>query len=330
MSEQSVRPQRLLEVKGLKKHYTRKQGLFSRQHTVIKAVDGLDFYVKEGETLGIVGESGCGKSTTGQLILQLLEPTAGEIWFQNQNLTAMNEEEVRRVRRELQIIFQDPYSSLNPRLKVKDIIAEPLRVHRLSTGAETERLVAELLEVVGLGAQHLNKYPHEFSGGQRQRLGIARALAMKPKLIVCDEPVSALDVSVQSQILNLLKKLQQEYQLTYIFIAHGLGSVKYISERIAVMYLGKIVELATRDELFASPRHPYTQALLSAVPIADPRRKKERIILQGDLPNPADLPVGCSFHPRCPLASERCRREAPQFEQVRDGHGVACHYPLNS
>lgn len=320
--------QPLLEVKGLKKHFPYKQGLFSRQSGYVRAVDGLDFTVNRGETLGIVGESGCGKSTAGQLILQLLEPTEGEIWFEGRNLTSLDKEDVRKVRRNLQIIFQDPYSSLNPRMKVEDIVAEPLEVHGLYKGSALKERVVELLRLVGLDEHHMSRHPHEFSGGQRQRIGIARALALNPNLIVCDEAVSALDVSIQSQILNLLKKLQKELQLTYIFIAHGLPAVKHISDRIAVMYLGKIVELADRDSLFAKPRHPYTQALLSAVPNPDPTQRKERIILQGDLPNPANPPKGCSFHTRCPYVQERCRSEAPALQLQADGHLAACHFPL--
>lgn len=324
----SLSSQPLLEVKGLKKYYPYKQGLFKRQAGFVRAVDGLDFTVRRGETLGIVGESGCGKSTAGQLILQLLEPTEGEIWFEGRNLTALGQEEVRKVRRNLQIIFQDPYSSLNPRMKVEDIIAEPLEVHGMHKGKALRERVVELLRLVGLDAHHLSRHPHEFSGGQRQRIGIARALALNPSLIVCDEAVSALDVSIQSQILNLLKKLQKELQLTYIFIAHGLPAVKHISDRIAVMYLGKIVELADRDALFARPRHPYTQALLSAVPNPDPTQRKERIILQGDLPNPANPPKGCSFHTRCPYVQDICRHTAPPLQVQGDRHVAACHFPL--
>ncbi|MCZ8516242.1 dipeptide ABC transporter ATP-binding protein [Paenibacillus filicis] len=316
--------QPLLEVKGLKKHFPYKQGLFSRKAGFVRAVDGLDFTVNRGETLGIVGESGCGKSTAGQLILQLLEPTEGEIWFEGRNLTSLDKEEVRKVRRNLQIIFQDPYSSLNPRMKVEEIVSEPLEVHGLYKGSALKERVVELLRLVGLDEHHMSRHPHEFSGGQRQRIGIARALALNPNLIVCDEAVSALDVSIQSQILNLLKKLQKELQLTYIFIAHGLPAVKHISDRIAVMYLGKIVELAGRDSLFAKPRHPYTQALLSAVPNPDPTQRKERIILQGDLPNPANPPKGCSFHTRCPYVQDRCRNETPALQPQADGHLAAC------
>jgi oligopeptide/dipeptide ABC transporter ATP-binding protein len=319
----------LLQVKGLKKYFPYKKGMFSRQVGYVRAVDGVDFTVYRGETLGIVGESGCGKSTTGQMILQLLEPTEGEIWFDGRQLTALSKEEVRSVRRHMQMIFQDPYSSLNPRMRVEDIVAEPLRVHGLYQGSELKEKVVELLRLVGLDAHHMSRHPHEFSGGQRQRIGIARALALRPSLIVCDEPVSALDVSIQSQILNLLKKLQRELGLTYIFIAHGLPAVKFISDRIAVMYLGKIVELAERDELFANPLHPYTEALLSAVPIPDPTQRKERIVLQGDLPNPANPPSGCHFHTRCPYVQDICRQVAPPLQQHGNGHFAACHFPLS-
>jgi oligopeptide/dipeptide ABC transporter ATP-binding protein len=319
---------KLLEVKGLKKYFPFKQGMFSRDTGYVRAVDGLDFFVKRGETLGIVGESGCGKSTAGQLILQLLEATEGEIWFEGRDLTKLKKEEIRQVRRDLQIIFQDPYASLNPRMTVENIVAEPLKVHGIGKSSELKERVAELLNVVGLGAHHMNRHPHEFSGGQRQRIGIARALALKPKLVVCDEPVSALDVSIQSQILNLLKSLQKEFQLTYIFIAHGLPAVKHISDRIAVMYLGKIVELADRDALFNHPRHPYTEALLSAIPVPDPTQRKERIILQGDLPSPANPPTGCRFHTRCPYVQDVCREKEPGLQQQADGHLAACHFPL--
>ncbi|MCM3590047.1 dipeptide ABC transporter ATP-binding protein [Brevibacillus borstelensis] len=318
----------LLVVKGLKKHFPFKKGMFSKETGYVRAVDGVDFTVYRGETLGIVGESGCGKSTTGQMILQLLEPTEGEIWFEGKNLSTLGKAEVRTLRQHLQMIFQDPYSSLNPRMRVEEIVAEPLRVHGTHKGSELKEKVVELLRLVGLDAHHMSRHPHEFSGGQRQRIGIARALALNPSLIVCDEPVSALDVSIQSQVLNLLKKLQKELKLTYIFIAHGLPAVKHISDRIAVMYLGKIVELAERDELFANPRHPYTEALLSAVPIPDPTQRKERIVLQGDLPNPANPPSGCHFHTRCPYVQDVCRQTAPTLTEGTAGHFVSCHFPL--
>lgn len=319
----------LLEVNGLKKYFPMNKGWFSRKSGYVRAVDDLSFKVMPGETLGIVGESGCGKSTTGQMITQLLEPTAGEIRFQGQSLSDLTDEEVRKVRRDLQFVFQDPYSSLNPRMKVFDIVAEPLQVHGIARGKELKAEVFRLFETVGLGAHLADRHPHEFSGGQRQRIGIARALAMKPKLIVCDEPVSALDVSIQAQILNLLKELQQQFQLTYIFIAHGLPSVKHISDRIAVMYLGRIVELADRDELFARPQHPYTKALLEAVPVPDPRLRKERITLTGEIPNPANPPSGCTFHTRCPYAQEICRLQSPLLEEHTPGHIAACHFPLH-
>ncbi|MGG4144203.1 dipeptide ABC transporter ATP-binding protein [Paenibacillus algorifonticola] len=319
----------LLEVKDLRKHYPLKRGLFARGNEYVRAVDGLNFTINQGETLGIVGESGCGKSTTGEMVAQLLEPSSGEIWFEGRRLTGMNEQDIRQVRRELQIVFQDPYASLNPRMTVKDIVGEPLKIHGLAKGRELQSEVVQLLETVGLGAHQLDRYPHEFSGGQRQRIGIARALALKPKLIVCDEPVSALDVSIQAQILNLLKSLQQQFSLTYIFIAHGLPSVKHISDRIAVMYLGRIVELADRDDLFARPKHPYTQALLSAVPVPDPTIRKERIVLTGELPSAVNPPTGCAFHPRCPYVQPICKIEAPALEPSGSRHMAACHFPLN-
>ncbi|OXM85435.1 ABC transporter ATP-binding protein [Paenibacillus rigui] len=316
----------MLEVKGLKKYYPLRRGVFSSKIDYVRAVDGLSFTVNKGETLGIVGESGCGKSTTGQMITQLLDPTEGEIWFDGKKMNELGPEDIRQTRRDLQIVFQDPFASLNPRMRVLDIVAEPLKVHGLARGAQLRSTVIELLETVGLGAHHVDRHPHEFSGGQRQRIGIARALALKPKLIVCDEPVSALDVSIQAQILNLLKKLQAQFQLTYVFIAHGLPSVKHISDRIAVMYLGKIVELAGRDALFAKPRHPYTEALLSAVPVPDPTLRKKRVLLTGEMPNPANPPQGCAFHPRCPYAQALCREKAPVLEGT--AHAVACHFPL--
>nr|WP_110933332.1 dipeptide ABC transporter ATP-binding protein [Paenibacillus bouchesdurhonensis] len=325
MNKTSTNP--LLEVKGLKKHYPLRKGWLPGKGGVVKAVDGVSFQVMPGETLGIVGESGCGKSTTGQMITKLLEPTEGEIFFKGRNLAELSDLELRKVRRDLQFVFQDPYSSLNPRMKVFDIIAEPLRVHGLAMGQALRDEVYRLLQTVGLGPHLADRHPHEFSGGQRQRIGIARALAMKPKLVVCDEPVSALDVSIQAQILNLLKDLQEQFELTYIFIAHGLPSVKHISDRIAVMYLGKIVEIAPREGLFDRSLHPYTEALLAAVPVPDPRLRKERILLSGEMPSPANPPKGCAFHPRCPYAQERCRIEAPLLQEYNEGHFAACHYP---
>lgn len=315
----------ILEVRNLKKYFPITKGfIFQRQVGAVKAVDGVSFTIRRGETLGLVGESGCGKTTTGRVILRLQEPTAGEVIFEGRNVFALNKEELRRMRRDMQIIFQDPYSSLNPRMTVGDIVGEPLEIHNIARGREKLRRVQELLEVVGLSPYHVNRYPHEFSGGQRQRIGIARALALNPKLIICDEPVSALDVSIQAQILNLLEDLQKEFKLTYLFIAHDLSVVRHISDRVAVMYLGKIVELAPTEQLFENPQHPYTEALLSAVPIPDPEVKRERIILPGDVPSPVNPPPGCRFHTRCLYAEERCRLEEPPLEEVAPGHFAAC------
>lgn len=319
--------QAILKVVNLQKHYPIKKGAFTKK-SYFRAVDGLDFEVNKGETFGVVGESGCGKSTMGLMITQLLEQTEGDIWFDGNHLNQLSERKKRELRRDLQIVFQDPFSSLNPRMKVFDIVAEPLRVHGIAKGEKLREEVMNLLKVVGLGEHHADRHPHEFSGGQRQRIGIARALALKPKLIVCDEPVSALDVSVQAQILNLLKELQKQFNLTYIFIAHGLPSVKHISDRIAVMYMGKIVELADKNELFNNVKHPYTEALLSAIPVLDPYEKKDRIVLQGEIPNPATPPSGCTFHTRCPYAREICRTEQPALMEHTDGHFAACHFPL--
>ncbi|MFB5675300.1 ABC transporter ATP-binding protein [Paenibacillus terreus] len=318
----------LLKVEGLKKYYPYRTGLLGTKKGHIRAVDDLSFAVNRGETLGIVGESGCGKSTLGQLILHLQEPTEGEVWFADRKLTGMTEKQLQGIRSDLQLIFQDPYSSLNPRLKVRDIIAEPFRIHGLPPGEALGSRLTELMETVGLGKHHLDRYPHEFSGGQRQRISIARALALRPKLIVCDEAVSALDVSIQAQILNLLRKLRREHGITFIFIAHGLASVKFVSDKIAVMYLGKIVELADKNDLFNHPKHPYTRSLLSAIPVSHPRDKKERIVLQGDVPSPSDPIRGCSFHTRCPMAQEICRSQPPEFREYTAGHRVSCHFPL--
>ncbi len=315
----------LLEVRNLTKYYPVTRGfIFQRQVGAVKAVDGVSFVIRRGETLGLVGESGCGKTTLGRVILRLQEPTAGEAIFEGRDVFKLSKEEMRRLRRDMQIIFQDPYSSLNPRMTVGDIIGEPLEIHRLARGREKVRRVQELLEVVGLSPYHANRYPHEFSGGQRQRIGIARALAVHPKLIIADEPVSALDVSIQAQILNLLQELQREFGLTYLFIAHDLSVVKHISDRIAVMYLGRIVELADADELFSNPQHPYTEALLSDVPIPNPELRRERIILPGDVPSPVNPPSGCRFHTRCLYAQPSCRVEEPAFEDIGNGHFVAC------
>lgn len=320
----------LLEVKDLKKYFELDSGWFSKKKEYLKAVDGISFHLEKGETLGIVGESGCGKSTTGNLIMNILEPTEGSILFNGKNLNKLSKKELREERQHIQMIFQDPYSSLNPRLKVFDIISEPLVAHNILKGNALKERVKELLAIVGLRPEHINRYPHEFSGGQRQRIGIARALALKPKLIICDEPVSALDVSVQAQILNLIAKLQKEFELTYIFIAHGLPAVKHISDRIAVMYLGKIVEIGTKEELFSRPLHPYTEGLLSAIPIPDPtlRKRDNRLMLEGDLPSPVNPPSGCRFHTRCPYATERCKQESPELNAYDGNHAVACHYPL--
>jgi oligopeptide transport system ATP-binding protein len=315
----------ILEVRNLVKHFPVTRGfILQKQVGAVRAVDDISFSIREGETLGLVGESGCGKTTAGRVILRLMEPTSGEVTFQGQAVFRLNREDLRRMRRDMQIIFQDPYSSLNPRMTVGDIIGEPLEIHRLARGREKVRRVQELLEIVGLSPYHVNRYPHEFSGGQRQRIGIARALAVNPKLVICDEPVSALDVSIQAQVINLLEELQKEFKLTYLFIAHDLSVVKHISDRIAVMYLGKIVELAPADELFQNPQHPYTEALLSAVPIPDPEIRRERIILPGDVPSPVNPPSGCRFHTRCMYAVGSCRTEEPPFEEVLPRHWVAC------
>ena len=315
----------LLKVENLKKFFPIHGGLFGRQVGEVKAVDDISFYIKKGETLGLVGESGCGKSTTGRMLLRLLEPTEGAIQFEGQDLTKLSKEEMRKMRKEIQMVFQDPFASLNPRHTVEKILEEPLIVHGVKSKVERKKRVRELLETVGLNSWHAKRYPHQFSGGQRQRIGIARALAVHPKLIVADEPVSALDVSIQAQVLNLLQDLQKEFGLTYLFIAHDLGVVRHISDRVGVMYLGQMMELADSEALYDSPKHPYTEALLSAVPIPDVDFKKERIVLKGDVPSPANPPTGCPFHLRCPKVMERCASVRPSFKEVELGHYAACH-----
>lgn len=350
LQAQEVRKE-LLRVEGLVKHFPVTRGIvFRREIGLVRAVDGVDLVIHEGETLGLVGESGCGKSTLARCILRLIEPTAGEIWFQGAEITHLSSKDMREVRREVQVVFQDPYASLNPRMTVRDIIAEPFRVHGLWKRGRGDRMVKELLSRVGLNPEHGNRYPHEFSGGQRQRIGIARALALEPKLIICDEPVSALDVSIRAQIINLLEDLQSEFRLTYLFVAHDLSVVRHISDAVSVMYLGKIVEFADRNELFDNPRHPYTQALVSAIPIPDPikERQRKRIVLRGDVPSPLKPPTGCRFHTRCFRATEvaeaggvetvpvgrlqrlvprPCVDDEPPLIEQNLSHTAACHYP---
>ena len=318
----------LIEVTGLSKYFPIHSGLLSRHVADVKAVDGVDFSIKPGETLGLVGESGSGKTTVGRVILRLLPATGGEVCFEGRNVLTLGREEVRKLRKEMQIIFQDPFASLNPRMTVGDIVGEPIRIHHIAAGKAVENRVQELLRLVGLQPYHANRYPHEFSGGQRQRVGIARALAVNPKFIVCDEPVSALDVSIQAQVINLLEDLQKQLGLTYLFIAHDLSVVRHISTRVAVMYVGKIIELANRDDLYENPLHPYTQALLSAIPIPDPHveRRRKRIVLTGDIPSPVNPPSGCRFHTRCPIAYDRCSVEVPAFNEYAPGHFAACHW----
>jgi oligopeptide transport system ATP-binding protein len=317
----------LLSVRNLTKAFALKGGLFRGHTHSVHAVDGVDFHVDRGETLGLVGESGCGKSTTGRCVLRLIEPTSGEVHFEGKDVRALKADALRILRRDIQIIFQDPYASLNPRMNVGQIVGEALIIHQLTkTKRQFEERVVDLLETVGLRADHMSRYPNEFSGGQRQRIGIARALAVEPKLIICDEPVSALDVSIQAQVINLLEDLQEKFGLAYLFIAHDLAVVEHISKRIAVMYLGRIVEMAPAQALYNSPRHPYTEALLSAVPIPDPKVKRQRIRLSGEVPSPIHPPSGCHFHTRCPIAQPRCSSEVPPLKQSDGGHWVACHF----
>ncbi len=318
----------LLRVENLYKHFPIFKGFIQRQVGAVHAVDGVSFTVKRGETLGLVGESGCGKSTTGRTILQLYRPTAGHVFFEDVDLASIKGEDLRRMRRKMQMIFQDPYASLNPRMTVGEIVGEPLIVHNSASGKEVNERVAELLDLVRLNPSFASRYPHEFSGGQRQRVGVARALALQPSFIVCDEPISALDVSIQAQVVNLLEDLQKQFGLTYLFIAHDLSMVRHISDRVAVMYLGIIVELAARDELYTDPRHPYTQALLSAVPIPDPtvEESRKRTILEGDVPSPVNPPSGCRFRTRCPIAKEICAETQPEFREIAPGHFVACYF----
>jgi oligopeptide/dipeptide ABC transporter ATP-binding protein len=315
----------LLEIRDLKKHFPVSEGLFSRSKGALKAVDGVTLNVEEGETLGLVGESGCGKSTLGRAILRLIEPTSGEVNFQGKNLLALSQRELRETRRQMQIIFQDPYASLNPRMRVGDIVGEGLEIHKLAKGRAKRERVIELLHQVGLRQDHYGRYPHEFSGGQRQRIGIARALAVNPKFIVADEPVSSLDVSIQAQIINLLQELQEKMHLTYFFISHDLRVVEHISHRVAIMYLGKVVEIADSETIYRDAKHPYTRALLSAVPVPEVGRKKERTVLEGDVPSPVHPPPGCSFHPRCPHRQDLCDKMEPPLDFDASGHGVACH-----
>jgi peptide/nickel transport system ATP-binding protein/oligopeptide transport system ATP-binding protein len=314
----------LVEVHNLVKYFPVRAGLLQRVVNQVKAVDDISFAIRQGETLGMVGESGCGKTTVGRTMLRLIEPTAGSVRFDNKDVFTLNPKDLKVVRRDMQIIFQDPYASLDPRVPIGESVMEGLHIHHIGTQKERVDIMLETLKKVGLEDYHARRYPHEFSGGQRQRIGIARALALRPRFIICDEPVSALDVSIQSQVLNILKDLQKEFGLTYLFIAHNLSVVEHVSDRVAVMYLGKMVELATREELFRKPLHPYTMALMSAIPVPNPRLKRERTVLKGDVPSPLNPPKGCRFHPRCPVAIEKCSQEEPQFKELLPEHWVAC------
>ncbi|KIL52566.1 peptide ABC transporter substrate-binding protein [Jeotgalibacillus alimentarius] len=315
----------LLKVENLKKHFPIRGGILGKEVGSVKAVEGVSFEVKKGETLGIVGESGCGKSTTGRMLLRLIEPTEGKVYFEGQDVTKLSTGDMRKLRRDMQMVFQDPFASLNPRHTVEKILEEPMKVHGIGTPKERKQKVRELLEIVGLSSYHAKRYPHQFSGGQRQRIGIARALMTQPKLIIADEPVSALDVSIQSQVLNLMQDLQKEFQLTYIVIAHDLGVVRHISDRVGVMYLGRMAELTDSEKLYDKPLHPYTQALLSAVPIPDPLYEKDAVVLEGDIPSPSNPPSGCAFHTRCPFKMDVCSQKVPELREHEPGHYVACH-----
>ena len=325
MSNDAPKDDVLLDVQDLKKYFPVRGGIFGKTTAHVKAVDGVSFTLRKGETLGLVGESGSGKSTTGRAILRLIEPSGGRVRFDGQDVLALGKEALRAIRRRMQIIFQDPYASLNPRMTVGSIVGEPFAIHKIASGEDRAHRVEALLMRVGLSADHMRRYPHEFSGGQRQRIGVARALALNPEFIIGDEPVSALDVSVQAQVINLLEDLQKEFGLSYLIIAHDLSVVRHISHRIAVMYLGKIVEITDNEALYGDPQHPYTEALLSAVPVSDPRRKQERIVLKGDIPSPINPPSGCVFHTRCPIAEDRCKTELPELRTLPDGRMLACH-----
>jgi oligopeptide/dipeptide ABC transporter ATP-binding protein len=320
----------LLIVEDLRKHFPLRKGFFGKPMDYLRAVDGVDLFIQKGETLGLVGESGCGKTTLGRCILRLEEPTAGKILFENENVLTLSPERMRSLRQDMQIIFQDPYSSLDPRKTAGHIIGEPLIIHRALPRKERQEKVRELMEVVGLLPEHVHRYPHEFSGGQRQRIGVARALALNPKLVIADEPVSALDVSIQAQILNLLVRLQRQFDLTYLFISHALNVVRHISDRVAVMYLGKIVEMGNSRSLYSHPFHPYSEALIAAAPLPDPLRQKRKTLLEGDVPSHIQIPSGCSFHPRCSYRQEMCKQEIPRLDEIEEGRWVACHFPISS